>query len=162
VAPGEVQRRPGAAALEAPLVEAARRGEGVAADRAEAGPERRRFPGGGRVDVVVQEVAKARHELWHSGPATLLLTPIGVDTLATDIFRQTTSIAGGRSAIRSRALRWGSLPIDLQLEFLVRPEWLVIGVSGPEGAVRAEVVSRRFFCYGQLLGLRLESGRVVG
>ena len=44
---------------------------------------------------------------------------------------------------------------------LVRPEGLAVGVSGPASAARAEVVSRRFFGHDQLLGLRLQSGRVV-
>ncbi len=59
----------------------------------------------------------------------------------------------------------GTLPIELAMDgpvdVLVRPEGLVVGVSGPAGAAHAEVVSRRFFGHDQLLGLRLRSGRVV-
>ena len=59
----------------------------------------------------------------------------------------------------------GSLPIELDLDgevdVLVRPEGLAVGVRGPANAASAEVVSRRFFGHDQLLGLRLESGRVV-
>ena len=59
----------------------------------------------------------------------------------------------------------GNLPIELHLDgevdVLVRPEGLAVGVSGPAGAAHAEVVSRRFFGHDQLLGLRLQSGRVV-
>jgi iron(III) transport system ATP-binding protein len=47
------------------------------------------------------------------------------------------------------------------VDVLVRPEGLAVGVSGPSGAAHAEVVSRRFFGHDQLLGLRLASGRVV-
>jgi iron(III) transport system ATP-binding protein len=59
----------------------------------------------------------------------------------------------------------GNLPIDAQMagevDVLVRPEGLAVGVSGPAGAAHAEVVSRRFFGHDQLLGLKLRSGRVV-
>ena len=58
-----LDRRP----LEAPLVEAAGGVERLAADRAEAGPERLGRTGRARVDVVVQEVAKARDELRRGG-----------------------------------------------------------------------------------------------
>jgi iron(III) transport system ATP-binding protein len=47
------------------------------------------------------------------------------------------------------------------VDVLVRPEGLAVGVSGPSGAAHAEVVSRRFFGHDQLLGLQLASGRVV-
>ena len=65
-AAGRVQAHPELDVLDrrarvAPRVEAADGVEGLAADRAEAGPERRRLAGAADVDVVVQEVAKARH-----------------------------------------------------------------------------------------------------
>ena len=44
---------------------------------------------------------------------------------------------------------------------LVRPESLAVGVSGPQHAATATVVSRSFYGHDQLLGLRLESGQVV-
>lgn len=59
----------------------------------------------------------------------------------------------------------GSLPmeshVDGEVDVLVRPEGLAVGFSGPSNAASAVVVSRRFFGHDQLLGLRLESGRVV-
>jgi iron(III) transport system ATP-binding protein len=69
-------------------------------------------------------------------------------------------------AVKGRAsCELGSLPIEAHIEgevdVLVRPEGLAVGVSGPSNAASAEVVSRRFFGHDQLLGLRLASGRVV-
>jgi iron(III) transport system ATP-binding protein len=69
-------------------------------------------------------------------------------------------------AVRGRAsCELGSLPIEAHIEgevdVLVRPEGLAVGVSGPSNAASAQVVSRRFFGHDQLLGLRLPSGRVV-
>lgn len=59
----------------------------------------------------------------------------------------------------------GSLPnelrVDGEVDVLVRPEGLAVGVSGPSNAASAEIVSRRFFGHDQLLGLRLDSGQVV-
>ncbi len=70
------------------------------------------------------------------------------------------SAAGGRATCEL-----GSLPNDAQLEgeidVLVRPESLAIGLSGPASAPTAEVVSRRFFGHDQLVGLKLPSGRLV-
>ena len=48
-------------------------------------------------------------------------------------------------------------PVDV----LVRPESIAIDLRGPDGAAKAEVVSRRFFGHDQLLEVRLASGRVV-
>ncbi len=47
------------------------------------------------------------------------------------------------------------------VDVLVRPESLAIGIHGPQSAIAAEVVSRRFFGHDQLVELRLPSGRVV-
>ena len=73
-------------------------------------------------------------------------------------------LPGEAQAGRARC-ELGNLPIEMHLDgevdVLVRPEGLAIGVRGPAGAAHAEVVSRRFFGHDQLLGLRLESGRVV-
>ncbi|MGI9100483.1 MAG: ABC transporter ATP-binding protein [Solirubrobacteraceae bacterium] len=59
----------------------------------------------------------------------------------------------------------GSLPATMELDgdvdVLVRPESVAIGVSGPASAAHAEVVTRRFFGHDQLVGLRLSSGQVV-
>jgi len=59
----------------------------------------------------------------------------------------------------------GSPPNDLQfdgdVDVLVRPESLAVGLSGPASAASAEVVSRRFFGHDQLVGLRLRSGQRV-
>jgi len=50
---------------------------------------------------------------------------------------------------------------DGDVDVLVRPESLAVGLSGPASAASAEVVSRRFFGHDQLVGLRLESGQQV-
>ncbi len=59
----------------------------------------------------------------------------------------------------------GSLPTAPEVvgdvDVLVRPESVAIGVSGPASAASAEVVTRRFFGHDQLVGLRLSSGQVV-
>ncbi|MDQ3676798.1 MAG: ABC transporter ATP-binding protein [Actinomycetota bacterium] len=59
----------------------------------------------------------------------------------------------------------GSLPndpkLDGEVDVLVRPESLAVGLSGPSSAPTAEVVSRRFFGHDQLVGLKLPSGRHV-
>ncbi|CAN5572750.1 ABC transporter ATP-binding protein [soil metagenome] len=59
----------------------------------------------------------------------------------------------------------GSPPSDVQfdgdVEVLVRPESLAVGLSGPASAASAEVVSRRFFGHDQLVGLQLKSGRRI-
>jgi iron(III) transport system ATP-binding protein len=58
----------------------------------------------------------------------------------------------------------GSLPagdVCGACDVLVRPESVAIGVSGPSSAAHAEVVTRRFFGHDQLVGLRLESGRII-
>ena len=47
------------------------------------------------------------------------------------------------------------------VDVLVRPESLAVGVSGPQHAASATVVSRTFYGHDQLLGLELESGQVV-
>ena len=48
-----------------------------------------------------------------------------------------------------------------EVDVLVRPESVAIGVSGPQDAAEAEVVSRRFYGHDQLLELRLASGVTV-
>ncbi len=48
-----------------------------------------------------------------------------------------------------------------EVDVLVRPESVAIGVSGPQDAAEAEVISRRFYGHDQLLELRLASGIVV-
>jgi iron(III) transport system ATP-binding protein len=59
----------------------------------------------------------------------------------------------------------GTLPaagqLDGDVDVLVRPESVAIGVGGPTSAASAEVVTRRFFGHDQLVGLRLPSGRIV-
>jgi iron(III) transport system ATP-binding protein len=58
----------------------------------------------------------------------------------------------------------GSLPAydhEGDIEVLVRPESVAIGVTGPASAASAEVVTRRFFGHDQLVGLRLASGHIV-
>jgi iron(III) transport system ATP-binding protein len=59
----------------------------------------------------------------------------------------------------------GSFPadhdLDGQVDVLLRPESIAIGISGPEGAASAEVVGRRFFGHDQLIELRLGSGRTI-
>ena len=59
----------------------------------------------------------------------------------------------------------GSPPSDVRfdgdVEVLVRPESLAVGLSGPASAASAEVVSRRFFGHDQLVGLQLKSGRRI-
>jgi iron(III) transport system ATP-binding protein len=58
----------------------------------------------------------------------------------------------------------GSVPAgDLEgdVDILVRPESLVVGVTGGGRSVPAEVVSRRFYGHDQMLELRLPSGRIV-
>jgi iron(III) transport system ATP-binding protein len=48
-------------------------------------------------------------------------------------------------------------PVDV----LVRPESVAIGLSGPERAAEAEVVSRQYYGHDQLVVLRLASGQTV-
>jgi iron(III) transport system ATP-binding protein len=48
-------------------------------------------------------------------------------------------------------------PVDV----LVRPESVAIGISGPDRAAEAEVVSRQYFGHDQLIELRLRSGQTV-
>jgi iron(III) transport system ATP-binding protein len=59
----------------------------------------------------------------------------------------------------------GSLPtaadVAGEVDVLVRPESVAIGVSGPASAAPAQVVTRRFFGHDQVVGLRLGSGQVV-
>ena len=59
----------------------------------------------------------------------------------------------------------GRVSVDPQLsgavDVLVRPESLAVGMSGPQHAGTAIVVSRSFYGHDQLLGLELESGQVV-
>ena len=70
------------------------------------------------------------------------------------------SARGGRASCEL-----GSLPTNPDVvgdvDVLVRPESVAIGVSGPASAASAEVVTRRFFGHDQLVGLRLSSGQVV-
>jgi len=47
------------------------------------------------------------------------------------------------------------------VDVLVRPESVAIGMSGPASAASAQVVTRRFFGHDQVVGLRLRSGQVV-
>jgi iron(III) transport system ATP-binding protein len=51
--------------------------------------------------------------------------------------------------------------VDGAVDVLVRPESIVVGLNGPEGAAKAQVVARRFFGHDQLVELRLESGRII-
>ncbi|HEX2128302.1 MAG TPA: ABC transporter ATP-binding protein [Solirubrobacterales bacterium] len=59
----------------------------------------------------------------------------------------------------------GSLPADHDVrgpvDVLIRPESVAIGISGPQNAADAEVVSRRFYGHDQLVELRLPSGRRI-
>jgi iron(III) transport system ATP-binding protein len=59
----------------------------------------------------------------------------------------------------------GSLPtgndVAGDVDVLVRPESVAIGVSGPANAASAQVITRRFFGHDQLVGLQLASGQVV-
>ena len=58
----------------------------------------------------------------------------------------------------------GSVPagdLEGEVDILVRPESLGVGVTGSSRSVPAEVVSRRFYGHDQMLELRLPSGRVV-
>lgn len=59
----------------------------------------------------------------------------------------------------------GSLPtgsdVTGDVDVLVRPESLAIGVNGPASAASAEVITRRFFGHDQIVGLRLASGQVL-
>ena len=48
-------------------------------------------------------------------------------------------------------------PVDV----LIRPESVAIGLSGPQDAPAAEVVSRRYYGHDQLVALRLPSGRII-
>jgi iron(III) transport system ATP-binding protein len=48
-------------------------------------------------------------------------------------------------------------PVDV----LVRPESVAIGLSGPERAAEAEVISRQYYGHDQLVVLRLASGQTV-
>jgi hypothetical protein len=84
---------------------------------------------------------------------------------ATPAQRAVHELSGGQQQRVALARALGSLPIEAHIEgevdVLVRPEGLAVGVSGPSSAASAEVVSRRFFGHDQLLGLKLASGRVV-
>jgi iron(III) transport system ATP-binding protein len=59
----------------------------------------------------------------------------------------------------------GSLPaeggVEGDVDVLIRPESVAIGISGPQNAAEAEVVGRRFYGHDQLVELRLASGRMV-
>jgi iron(III) transport system ATP-binding protein len=58
----------------------------------------------------------------------------------------------------------GSVPageLKGEVDILVRPESLAVGVTGSGRAVSAEVISRRFYGHDQMLELRLPSGKVV-
>ena len=59
----------------------------------------------------------------------------------------------------------GSLPVEGgaagPVDVLIRPESLAVDLHGPQSAVTAEVVSRRFFGHDQLVELRLPSGHVI-
>ena len=59
----------------------------------------------------------------------------------------------------------GSLPaergVDGEVDVLIRPESVAIGISGPPEAAQAEVVHRRFFGHDQLIVLRLRSGHTI-
>ena len=48
-----------------------------------------------------------------------------------------------------------------EVDVLIRPESLAIGLTGPADAADAEVVGRRFYGHDQLVELRLASGRVI-
>ena len=48
-----------------------------------------------------------------------------------------------------------------EVDVLVRPESVAIGVSGPQDATEAEVIARRFYGHDQLLELRLASGLTI-
>jgi len=67
---------------------------------------------------------------------------------------------GGRATCELGSL--GSDPqLDGEVDVLVRPESLAVGLGGPASATTAEVVSRRFFGHDQLVGLKLQSGQRV-
>ena len=57
----------------------------------------------------------------------------------------------------------GSLPTDVEgeVDVLIRPESVAIGLRGPQGAPTAEVISRKFYGHDQLVELRLASGEIV-
>jgi iron(III) transport system ATP-binding protein len=59
----------------------------------------------------------------------------------------------------------GSLPaehgVEGEVDVLIRPESVAIGISGPQSAAEAEVTSRQFYGHDQLVVLRLPSGRTV-
>jgi iron(III) transport system ATP-binding protein len=59
----------------------------------------------------------------------------------------------------------GSLPaeqeVEGQVDVLIRPESLAIGLSGPQNAADAQVTGRRFYGHDQLVELRLGSGRTL-
>ncbi len=48
-----------------------------------------------------------------------------------------------------------------QVEVLIRPESVAIGLQGPEKATEAEVVSRQFYGHDQLVEVRLPSGQLL-
>ncbi len=50
---------------------------------------------------------------------------------------------------------------DGPVDVLLRPESIAIGLTGPDRAPHAEIVSRRFFGHDQLVELRLPSGQVI-
>lgn len=51
--------------------------------------------------------------------------------------------------------------LEGEVDVVMRPEYLAVGLHGPAEAPAAEVVSRRFFGHDQLVELRLPSGRLV-
>jgi iron(III) transport system ATP-binding protein len=50
---------------------------------------------------------------------------------------------------------------DGDVDVLIRPESIAIGMTGPADAVQAEVIDRRFYGHDQLVQLRLRSGREI-
>jgi len=48
-----------------------------------------------------------------------------------------------------------------EVDVLLRPESVAIGVTGPGNALKAEIDSRTFYGHDQILHLRLPSGRIV-
>jgi len=48
-----------------------------------------------------------------------------------------------------------------EVDVLIRPESVAIGISGPADALKAKVEARTFYGHDQILHLRLPSGRVV-
>ncbi len=74
-------------------------------------------------------------------------------------------VVPGEAAAGRVECELGSFTVDAgvqgPVDVLVRPESIAIGISGPEGAAEAEIVSRRFFGHDQLVELKLGSGHTV-